>query len=165
MKFPYFRIYLLKPHAKRLVKGECRESSSFSPTALLVFYPPLPRLSKSRSKTLASHTQPLKNQKENTTKEIQKIIIWSSIFYIDNVFVDTNASIIMYLLVLLLSIYLLYLTLYFGQPLVNFIVITMARHFELHLWRGGRCAVITEPACRTETGEQLVSWRAVSFDL
>ena len=56
-----------------------------------------------------------------------------SIFYTETVFVDTNASIIMYLLVLLLSIYLLYLTLYFGQPLVNFIVITMARHFELHL--------------------------------
>ena len=70
----------------------------------------------------------------------------------------------MYLLFLLPFYHLLYLTLYFGQPLVNIIVITMARHCELCLRRGGRPRVITsQPA--EETGEQLVSWRAVSFGL
>ena len=127
--------------------------------------------SKSRSRKLASLSQhttlkPKTQERYKPKLKINHFIIWSSIFLTDTtVFADTITSITMYLLVLLLSIYLLYLILYFGQPLVNIIVITMARHYELCLWRGGRCAVITEPACRIETGEQLVSWRAVSFGL
>ena len=69
----------------------------------------------------------------------------------------------MYLLFLLPFYHLLYLTLYFGQPLVNIIVITVARHYELCLRSGGSGGIRTHAS--EETGGQLVSWRTVSFGL